>query len=329
MSGRTQRNFPALILTPGEPAGVGPDLAVELAQREFDGCLAAVADPQLLLRRAKLRGRPLAVRDCDGAPHRAGTLQVVTVKLAAREKCGVPDPANVDYALSAVDRAVDLCLGGEFDAMVTGPLHKEIINRAGRDFSGHTEYIAARCGAPLPVMLLCGSFRVALATTHLPLREVAAALSVERLCAIIDILHRELRAKFGVARPRIGVCGLNPHAGEGGRFGDEERAVISPAVRAMVSRGVAVHGPLPADTAFTPARLAGADVTLAMFHDQGLPVLKHADFGRAANVTLGLPIIRTSVDHGTALDRAGGAGIDDGSLRAAVDAAIAMARAAR
>jgi len=329
MSGRTQRKSPAIIVTPGEPAGVGPDLAVELAQREFGGCLAVAADPQLLLRRAKLRGRPLAVREWDGAPHRAGTLQVVAVELAAREKCGVPDPANVGYALGAVDRAVALCLGGEFDAMVTGPLHKEIINRAGRDFSGHTEYIADRCGAPLPVMLLCGSFRVALATTHLPLREVAAALGIGRLCDIICILHRELRAKFGIARPRIGVCGLNPHAGEGGRFGDEERTVISPAVRAMAGRGIAVHGPLPADTAFTPARLAAADVTLAMFHDQGLPVLKYADFGRAANVTLGLPIIRTSVDHGTALDLAGGAGIDDGGMRAAVDTAVAMARAVR
>ncbi|MDD9852076.1 MAG: 4-hydroxythreonine-4-phosphate dehydrogenase PdxA [Gammaproteobacteria bacterium] len=329
MSGRTQRNFPALIVTPGEPAGVGPDLAVELAQREFGGCLAAAADPQLLRRRAKLRGRPLAVRDWDGAPHRAGTLQVAAVKLAAREKCGVPDPANAGYVLSAVDRAVDLCLGGEFDAMVTGPLHKETINRAGCDFSGHTEYIAARCGAPLPVMLLCGSFRVALATTHLPLREVAAALSLGRLCDIMEILHRELHAKFGIARPRISVCGLNPHAGEGGRFGDEERDMIAPAVQAMAVRGIAVHGPLPADTAFTPARLADADVTLAMFHDQGLPVLKHADFGRAANVTLGLPIIRTSVDHGTALPLAGGAGIDGGSMRAAVDTAVAMARAVR
>jgi 4-hydroxythreonine-4-phosphate dehydrogenase len=237
------------------------------------------------------------------------------------------DARNVPYVLELIDRAVDLCLAGEMAAMVTAPVQKSLIADAGVPFSGHTEYIAARSGAPLPVMMLtAGSLRVALATTHLPLRAVSAALSAALLLQTLQVLSHDLRRWFGLSAPRIAVCGLNPHAGEGGHLGDEELRIIAPAIAQARAEGLAVEGPLPADTVFVPSHLAAYDVVLAMYHDQGLPVLKHAGFGQAVNVTLGLPIVRTSVDHGTALDLAGSGRADAGSLMSALELAAQMAR---
>jgi 4-hydroxythreonine-4-phosphate dehydrogenase len=236
------------------------------------------------------------------------------------------DPANARHVLALLDRAIDGCLAGEFDAMVTAPVHKGAINDAGMPFSGHTEYLAERTHTPRVVMMLVGGgLRVALATTHLPLAEVPGAITREALEETLRILDADLRRRFGIARPRILVAGLNPHAGESGYLGREEIDVIAPVVRELASQGMAVSGPYPADTLYTPATLEGADATLAMFHDQGLPVLKHAAFGRGVNVTLGLPIVRTSVDHGTALDRAGAGEVDAGSLREAIGLAFALA----
>jgi 4-hydroxythreonine-4-phosphate dehydrogenase len=228
--------------------------------------------------------------------------------------------------LRLIDRAIDGTLSGEFDAIVTAPVHKGVINDAGVSFTGHTEYLAERTGAARPVMMLAtGDMRVALATTHLPLKAVSDAISIESLCEIATILDQDLRRKWGIVAPRIAVCGLNPHAGEGGHLGDEELSVIGPAIARMRQSGILATGPLPADTVFVPAVLAGYDAVLAMYHDQGLPVIKHAGFDRAVNITLGLPIVRTSVDHGTALDLAGTGRADAGSLVAAVEAAVMIA----
>jgi 4-hydroxythreonine-4-phosphate dehydrogenase len=236
------------------------------------------------------------------------------------------DAANGRHVLALLDRAIEGCMAGEFDAMVTAPVQKSTINDAGIAFTGHTEYLAERTGTGRVVMMLVGGgLRVALATTHLPLAQVPRTLTRELLEEVVRIVHTDLRRRFGIARPRIRVAGLNPHAGEGGYLGREEIEVIAPAVRALAAEGIDVSGPHPADTLYTPAMLAGADATLAMFHDQGLPVLKHASFGGGVNVTLGLPIVRTSVDHGTALDRAGTGEIDAGSLREAVALAFALA----
>jgi 4-hydroxythreonine-4-phosphate dehydrogenase len=241
------------------------------------------------------------------------------------------DPANARHVIALLDRAIDGCLGGEFDAMVTAPVQKSVINDAGMPFSGHTEYLAERTAtAHVVMMLVGGGLRVALATTHLPLARVAAAITAESLERTLRIVDADLRKRFGIARPRILVAGLNPHAGEAGYLGREEIEVITPVIERLAAEGIGVSGPFPADTLYTPTVLAGADATVAMFHDQGLPVLKHASFGRGVNVTLGLPIIRTSVDHGTALDRAGGGEVDPGSLREAVGLALELAsRAAR
>lgn len=239
---------------------------------------------------------------------------------------GKLDPRNASYVLALLDRALAGCRSGEFAALVTAPVQKSVINDAGIAFTGHTEYLAAACGVSRPVMLLAaGTLRVALATTHLPLRDVADAITGAALDEILDILQRDLGARFGINRPRIGVCGLNPHAGEAGHLGSEELRVIGPAIERARARGIEASGPWPADTIFTPRQLAQFDVVLAMFHDQGLPVLKHAGFGTAVNVTLGLPVIRTSVDHGTALDLAGSGRADSGSLLAAVELAAALA----
>jgi len=301
-----------------------------LAGRDWPAALCTIADPALLDERA----RALAVRidiEVVGSgqpfpPHRAGHLACWPVQRPAVTVCGHPDPANVRYVLETLDRAVDGCLSGEFDALVTGPVQKSVINDAGIAFSGHTEYLAKRAGATTPVMLLVADgLRVALATTHLPLREVAAQITAARLEAVLTVLDAELKRRFRIARPRVLVCGLNPHAGEGGHLGHEERDIIEPLIAAMRARGFDLAGPLPADTAFTPSRLEHADAVLAMYHDQGLPVLKHAGFGRAVNVTLGLPFLRTSVDHGTALDLAGTGRADPGSLEAALGLAIELA----
>jgi len=259
--------------------------------------------------------------DTDGVEHRA---------LAVPARPGHLDRANSGYGLSLLDAAVDGCLSSRFDAMVTAPVHKGVINDAGVAFTGHTEYLATRTGAALPVMLLVGGgLRVALVTTHLPLSRVSEAITPERLAAVIEVLGRDLRERFGVREPRILVCGLNPHAGEGGHLGREELEVVEPTLERLRARGLRLTGPVPADTAFLPGRVAGHDAILAMYHDQGLPVLKRASFGRAVNVTLGLPIIRTSVDHGTALDLAGTGRADTSSLRAAVELAIELCVARR
>ena len=324
--------LPVVAVTPGEPAGIGPDLAVSVAKQSFAAAIVAIGDADMLSERAQRLGISLEVVALTDRPsqHRPGRLLVHHVPLAEPVECGQPDSRNAASLLQCLDEAVSGCLAGRWDAMVTGPLHKAVINEAGVPFTGHTEYIAGLTGTDLPVMMLAaGDLRVALATTHLPLSAVPAAITRDRLVHTMEILDRDLRGRFAIDRPRILVCGLNPHAGEGGHLGHEEIDVIGPAVSEATARGIQVVGPLPADTAFTPDRLSTSDAVLAMYHDQGLPVLKYAGFGKAVNVTLGLPIIRTSVDHGTALDIAGRGSADPGSLIAAMEMAIRMADAAR
>jgi 4-hydroxythreonine-4-phosphate dehydrogenase len=319
-------------LTPGEPAGVGPDLAVRLAQEPLSAELVLVADPALLTERAAALGLPLALhafRADEPRPSGKGRASVLPVPLAASAAPGRLDARNAAYVLETLRQAVSACLAGAVDALVTGPVHKGVVNDAGVRFSGHTELLADLAGGDPVMMLAASGLRVALATTHLPLAEVPAAITAERLERVLRVLNRELGDRFGVEAPLIFVCGLNPHAGEGGHLGREEIEVIEPVLRRLRSEGMRLAGPLPADTAFVPPRLAEADAVLAMYHDQGLPVLKHLAFGRAVNVTLGLPFIRTSVDHGTALDLAGTGRADPGSLQAALAMALSMAGAAR
>lgn len=325
---------PLLAVTPGEPAGIGPDLCIQLAQQPSpDYRIVVISDPALLQARARQLGLPLQVLPHDPAALDAdqpGTLRVLPVALATPAVAGQPDTRNAPAVLDTLRRAVSGCRSGEFAALVTGPVQKSSINDAGIAFSGHTEFLAEACGVPLVVMMLATpSLRVALATTHLPLAAVPAAITPAVLEAVIRILHADLRTKFGIAAPRILVAGLNPHAGENGHLGREEIEVIEPVLQALRAEGLDLRGPLPADTLFTPARLAQADAVLAMYHDQGLPVLKYQGFGEAVNITLGLPMIRTSVDHGTALDLAGTGRADSGSLRAALRMAAAMACASR
>jgi 4-hydroxythreonine-4-phosphate dehydrogenase len=318
-----------LAVTAGEPAGIGPDLCLALAQSQHANRIVVIADPEVLERRAAQLGVTVTLEHFDPdsetgggfAAGRRSALRVLPQSMPNPRACGTPDPANAAALLETLDRAMSGCRNGVFAGMVTGPLQKSVINDAGIPFTGHTEYLATRLGAAWPVMLLVAAkLRVALASTHLPLREVPDWLTAERLTAIIEVLHADLEAKFRLARPRILVCGLNPHAGEQGHLGREEIETIAPVVRRMRDRGLDVHGPLPADTAFTPAA-GGADAILAMYHDQGLPVLKYAGFGTEVNVTLGLPIVRTSVDHGTALDIAGTGKADPCSMFAAVELA--------
>ena len=321
-----------LALTPGEPAGIGPDLCILLAQQAQAEELVAVADPDLLRARAAALGLPLEILPFDAdrppAPAGAGQLRVLPVALRAPVRTGHLDPANAAYVLETLDLAIAGCRDGRFAALVTGPVHKGVINDAGIPFSGHTEYLAERTGAAQVVMMLAApGLRVALATTHLPLRAVADAITGEGLHRVLRVLHRDLRARFGIAAPRILVCGLNPHAGEAGHLGREEIEVIGPALEALRAEGLQLYGPLPADTLFTPRYLDHADAVLAMYHDQGLPVLKHHGFGEAVNITLGLPMVRTSVDHGTALELAGSGRAEVGSLQAAIATAVQMARA--
>lgn len=317
-----------IIVTSGEPAGIGPDLCLALAARDWPLQLVVAADPALLAERAGRLGADVEIVPADPPQtHRRGRLPVLPIATRASVHAGRLDPANAAYVLEMLDAAADGCRSGVFDAMVTAPVHKGVINDAGVPFLGHTEYLAERLAASHPVMLLvAGTLRVALATTHLALAAVPAAITREGLLATLEVLHAGLRERFGIADPRILVCGLNPHAGESGHLGREEIDVIRPALELAVARGIDARGPLPADTAFTPASLAACDAVLAMFHDQGLPVLKHAGFGRGVNVTLGLPIVRTSVDHGTALELAGTGRADSGSLVAAVELAAAIAR---
>jgi 4-hydroxythreonine-4-phosphate dehydrogenase len=329
-----------IALTSGEPAGIGPELCVAIAQRELPCELVCLADRDLLASRARQVGLPLTLRgyECSASelrpnarhsPHERGSLTVCPIPLAVESTAGQLEVRNARYVLALLDRAIEGALSGEFDAIVTAPVHKGVINDAGVAFTGHTEYLAERTGSPRPVMMLAtGEMRVALATTHLPLRAVSDAIDVPSLCEIATILDRDLREKWGIAAPRIAVCGLNPHAGENGHLGDEEIRVIAPAIARMQQSGIRATGPLPADTVFVPGILSGYDAVLAMYHDQGLPVIKHAGFDRAVNITLGLPIVRTSVDHGTALDLAGTGRADASSLLAAIEAAVAIAQRA-
>ena len=318
-----------IVVTPGEPAGIGPDLCIRTAIRDFPVELVAVADPALLLERAQQLGETLKLRSFDESapaePHRAGSLKVLPVTMRQQATPGRLDTGNAGYVLEMLATACDGCLSGRFDAMVTGPVHKGIINDAGLAFTGHTEFLAERCLAHPVMMLAAPGLRVALVTTHLPLAKVSAEITPERLNRVIRILHLDLREKFGIPQPRILVCGLNPHAGEGGHLGTEESQVIEPVLEGLRREGLDLTGPLPADTAFVPDKLERADAVLAMYHDQGLPVLKHLGFGNAVNITLGLPIIRTSVDHGTALDLAGSGRGDGGSIAAALATAADMA----
>ncbi|GIX31563.1 MAG: 4-hydroxythreonine-4-phosphate dehydrogenase 1 [Porticoccaceae bacterium] len=321
-----QALIPALAVTPGEPAGIGPDLLVALAQAPWPWELVAYADPHLLEDRARRLGLSLRLREPQGRPLPGGELAVSPVPLAAVPPPGQPDPRNARALLAALEQAVEDCLRGRRAALVTGPLHKGVINEAGVPFTGHTEFLAQCTGTRRVVMMLAAAeLRVALATTHLPLRAVPDALTPELLDEVLAILHGDLRGRFGLPQPRILVLGLNPHAGEGGHLGREELEVIGPALARARARGIDARGPLPADTAFTPAVLAQGDAVLAMYHDQGLPVLKNRGFGRAVNITLGLPLVRTSVDHGTALDLAGTGKADSGSLREAVRLAAHLA----
>jgi 4-hydroxythreonine-4-phosphate dehydrogenase len=320
-----------IAITPGEPAGIGPDLVVTLAQHAHNAELVAVADPELLTTRAEQLGLALKLRRFDPAAEpaasAAGELTIIEQKLAQPVTAGEPDPANAPYILETLRRATDGCLNGEFAALVTAPVHKGVINDAGIPFSGHTEFLAEHCKAALPVMMLCTrSLRVALLTTHLPLAKVPAAITADRLERVIRIIHADLGVLEGLADPRITVLGLNPHAGENGHLGREERDIIEPVLAKLRRAGFTLTGPLPADSAFTPGPLGQTDLVLAMYHDQGLPVLKYSGFGEAINVTLGLPVIRTSVDHGTALDIAGTGKAKAGSLEAAVELAIRYAR---
>ncbi len=323
---------PVVAVTPGEPAGIGPELVLAIARQSFDAIVVAVADIAMLTGRAEHLGIDVEILPAaDPLPESGpGRLIVHHVPLEVSAECGRLDPRNARSVIRCLDVAAGKCLEGHWQTMVTGPVHKAVINEAGIPFTGHTEYLAGLTGGGSPVMMLAtDELRVALVTTHLPLSQVPAAITGARVDAVLRVLDHDLRTRFGIANPRITVCGLNPHAGEAGHLGREETEVIEPALVRARAAGVDVRGPVPADTAFNPDILAGADVVLAMYHDQGLPVVKHTGFGRAVNVTLGLPIIRTSVDHGTALGMAGTGKASAGSLIAAIAMAVRMAGSGR
>ena len=324
----TRLSIPRFAVTPGEPAGIGPDLCIQLAQQNLPCEIIVIASPQLLKERAIQLGLPLQLKEFDStlpvATQTAGCLTVLPVELAEPVQCGQLNPANSRYVLKTITKATKGCMDAIFDAMVTGPVHKGVINDAGFAFSGHTEFIADITGGHPVMMLATPGLRVALATTHLPLSEVSSAITHTRLRTVIRVLDHELRTRFGIAHPKILVYGLNPHAGENGHLGREEIDIMVPVLDTFRKQGLNLLGPLPADTLFTDKYLATADAVLAMYHDQGLPVLKHMGFGQAVNITLGLPIIRTSVDHGTALDLAGSGKADLGSLQFALQTALIM-----
>jgi len=335
----SEHALPRLAVTAGEPAGIGPELVARLAATDIAADLVAIADPALLEQAARSANIALRLEAYDPAvaisARPPGSLRVLPLSLNAPVVPGTLDPRNAAYVLATLARAADGAGSGEFAAIVTAPVHKGVINDAGVPFTGHTEFFAQRAGRDVVMMLTApaghaarngGDLRVALATTHLPLAAVPAAITRAGLVRVLRILCDDLIARFHIAAPRVAVLGLNPHAGEGGHLGREEIDVIAPAIAQMRSAGFDIAGPIPADTAFVPAQLARYDAVLAMYHDQGLPVLKHAGFGDAVNVTLGLPYVRTSVDHGTALDLAGSGKADAASLIAAVRLALALAR---
>ena len=316
-----------MALTPGEPAGIGPDIVLGCARHEAAAQIVVIGDPDVLERRARRIGAAVELTAFDPeapvTPHLPGQLCVLHQPLALPVEPGNPSSGNADCVLSAIERAVEGCLDGQFDAMVTGPVSKSVIAGAGHAFSGHTEYIAGLCGNHVPVMMLANDFaRVALVTTHLPLSQVAGRITRRRLRDVIRVVAADLQAKFNVGNPRLLLCGLNPHAGEQGLLGGEEIDVVNPVADELRAEGLDLAGPVPADTAFTAASLDGVDAVVAMYHDQGLPVLKSHGFGKTVNITLGLPVIRTSVDHGTAFDLAGSGRADATSLVAAIDCAV-------
>lgn len=323
--------LPVIALTSGEPAGIGPDLALMLARADFPARIVVIGDEEMLAARCRALGLTASLRRYVATGLASSdALEIDHVPLAHPARPGHLDAANGPYVLATLDRAIDGCLAGEFDAMVTAPVHKGAINDAGIPFTGHTEYLAQRTGAEHVVMMLVGGgLRVALATTHLALADVPRAITRASLAATLRVTRTGLSDQFGIANPRILVSGLNPHSGESGHLGREEIEVIEPVIRALAAEGMSVEGPIPADTLFVPERLQRADCALAMYHDQGLPVLKYASFGRGVNVTLGLPIVRTSVDHGTALDLAGTGRAEVGSLNEAMRLALDIARARR
>lgn len=324
-------NRPWLAVTPGEPAGIGPDLMSELNQVTQLANIVVVGNADLIAERSKALGKPLKLQAFNPqAPVAAPEDQLLIwdQPLAAPVISGEINPDNARYVLDCLDRAIEGCQSGLFDGMITGPVHKGVINLAGIAFSGHTEYLARATSTERVVMMLATEgLRVALVTTHLPLKDVPSAITQESLAKTLTIVHRELQVKFGIEQPRIAVCGLNPHAGEGGYLGREEIDIIIPVIKQLTDSGLTTEGPFSADTIFTPDNLHRADVVVAMYHDQGLPVLKHMGFHRSVNITLGLPIVRTSVDHGTALDLAGTGQAHPGGLFEAVAQAAAMAQA--
>ncbi len=321
--------IPRIAITPGEPAGIGPDLCVMSSHTEFQCQPVLYCDPELILSRARQLDISVDLQRVDfsspayiPAP---GQLFVEPVKLETTVIAGVADPGNAGYVLEALTQATHACLSGNCQALCTGPIHKGIINQAGIQFSGHTEFLGELSGGTPVMMLASPAMRVALLTTHIPLQDVAKQVTEARIKQVLSILHQDLVNRFGLANPRILVCGLNPHAGEGGHMGREEVDIIEPALAQLRQQGMLLIGPLPADTVFTPHHLQQCDVVLAMYHDQGLPPLKQTGFGKAVNVTLGLPIIRTSVDHGTALDLAATGKIDTGSFQVAIELATSLA----
>lgn len=323
-------NFiPLLALTSGEPAGIGPDLCVKIAQQTLPCKLVVIADKELLLVRAKQLKLPLKIIDASAmspAQHKIGCLQVIHIPLAKPAISGTLNPANVNYVLATLRHAVEFCITERFDGMVTAPVHKGVINDANIHFTGHTEYLSELTKSSAVMMLIGGNMRVTLATTHLPLKDVAAAITADKIKDKLRIIHRDLITLFRINKPRIAIAGLNPHAGESGHLGREEIDIIIPVLNKLRSEGMHLIGPIPADTLFNPSQLKEYDCIFTMYHDQGLPVLKHASFGGGINVTLGLPIIRTSVDHGTALELAGTGRAHAGSLVAAIEMATQLAR---
>lgn len=322
--------IPRLIITPGEPAGIGPDVLLQTINQSWNAELIAIADPVVLIQRANVLNIPLKLISADltqtPTAHIPGTLKIIPVTLNTPVIPGELNALNNSYVLNTLDLAISTCLDKKANALVTGPVHKEILNTAGIKFSGHTEYLANKTNSKQTIMLfVVDNLKVALATTHIPLKEVSNAITQEKLIALINLLNTELKNKFKITNPRILVAGLNPHAGEGGYLGREEIDVITPALNQLRDKGLLIEGPLPADTLFTPHMLAKQDVIVGMYHDQVLPLIKHIGFDKAVNVTLGLPFIRTSVDHGTALSLAGTGQANAGSMKEAIKLAIARA----
>ncbi|MCK5668206.1 MAG: 4-hydroxythreonine-4-phosphate dehydrogenase PdxA [Gammaproteobacteria bacterium] len=325
---RINTDLPRIIITTGEPAGIGPDITVQIAQENINADVVAIGDPNLLQGRASALGLPLSLSEFDDAHkqrHVAKSLRIIPLKTEVPAVADHLDANNAEYVLDLLKTACTACLDNEFDAMVTAPVQKSIINDAGIAFSGHTEFLAELCHQATPVMMLANNvLRVALVTTHLPLSKVSAAITKDKLTQVLQIVDKDLRDKFSIDKPRILVCGLNPHAGENGHLGNEENEIIIPVINTLKDQGLDLTGPQPADTAFTPEMIDSFDVIVSMYHDQGLPVLKSLGFGETVNITLGLPIIRTSVDHGTALHLAGTGNASYSSLMQAIQCAIDM-----